>query len=235
MAYYEREYRSGNVHGDGMYDFEYDEDYELGRRDRPETVRGHERGMRQYARRPIGRNRRPYYGGREESYRERPGYGTTRYIQGARRPRESAEYDYDFPGPERVPYGHTATDRWPDVGHDLDNPLPAERAMSDFDIREAVLENLFEDPWIDPERIHVSVQDGVVTLRGEVSDFMQARYAWDDAWETAGVRGVVNHLTVRSDVPSPEAAMPQTAGGRPAPRGWRRSGPQRPRSAYDEW
>ena len=47
--------------------------------------------------------------------------------------------------------------------------------------------------------LDVEVEDGVVTLRGEVDDFMEARYAWDDAWETEGVRGVINHLTVRVD------------------------------------
>ena len=52
----------------------------------------------------------------------------------------------------------------------------------------------------------------MVTLTGEVDDFMQARYAWDDAWESAGVRGVVNNLTVRTDVPRDEMDLPQTAG-----------------------
>ncbi len=56
-----------------------------------------------------------------------------------------------------------------------------------------------EDGYIESDGIEVTVQNGVVTLRGEVADYMQARYAWDDAWETEGVRGVINHLTVRTD------------------------------------
>jgi hypothetical protein len=58
-----------------------------------------------------------------------------------------------------------------------------------------------EDTWLDPRRIDVQVEDGVVTLTGEVDDYMEARYAWDDAWEADGVRGVINNLTVRTDQP----------------------------------
>ena len=68
--------------------------------------------------------------------------------------------------------------------------------LADDVIRDAVREYLFKDSFIDPNAIEVAVEDGVVTLRGEVVDFMQARYVWDDAWETPGVRGVINHLTV---------------------------------------
>lgn len=74
-----------------------------------------------------------------------------------------------------------------------------ETERSDEDVREAVRENLFQDTWVDPRGIRVEVSDGVVTLEGEVRDFMEARYAWDDAWESDGVRGVINNLTVRSD------------------------------------
>jgi hypothetical protein len=87
-------------------------------------------------------------------------------------------------------------DRWPSEaagsqgGHEL---------TDDEDLVQAVRQNLFQDNWVDAERIEVSVEDGIVTLKGEVSDFLEARYAWDDAWETAGVRGVVNHIQVRVD------------------------------------
>jgi osmotically-inducible protein OsmY len=73
--------------------------------------------------------------------------------------------------------------------------------LSDDEVRDAVYRRMLADAWVDPERIDVQVEDGVVTLTGEVDDFMEARYAWDDAWETDGVRGVVNNLTVRADQP----------------------------------
>jgi osmotically-inducible protein OsmY len=86
--------------------------------------------------------------------------------------------------------------------------------MGDEEIREGVLENLFQDTWINPERIDIEVDRGVVTLAGEVRDFMEARYAWDDVWESAGVRGVINNLTVRADLPQDEMDLPQTSGSR---------------------
>jgi hypothetical protein len=49
---------------------------------------------------------------------------------------------------------------------------------------------------------------------------MEARYAWDDAWETEGVRGVVNSLTVRTDVPNAQPhgdVVPQSSGERANP------------------
>lgn len=112
-------------------------------------------------------------------------------------------------GLEHPRYGHTPPDRWPGIGHALD-----ERELDDRELREAVLENLFQDGWIDPERVDVVVENGVVTLTGEVDDFMEARYAWDDAWESPGVRGVINNLTVRTDVPRDDIHVPQTAARR---------------------
>jgi hypothetical protein len=101
-------------------------------------------------------------------------------------------------------------DRWgyemDDTGYDL----------SDEQILDSVRRRLFEDVWLDVDRIDVEVEDGVVTLRGEVDDFLEVRYAWDDAWETEGVRGVVTQLTVRTDQPQSDThgdLMPQTTSG----------------------
>ncbi|HEX2080424.1 MAG TPA: BON domain-containing protein [Longimicrobium sp.] len=106
------------------------------------------------------------------------------------------------PGPRGGRWGYEMDD----TGWDLD----------DDEILEAVRRRLYDDVWLDVDRIDVEVEDGVVTLRGEVDDFMEARYAWDDAWETAGVRGVVNLLTVRVDQPDPQPhgdVVPQTTHG----------------------
>lgn len=156
--------------------------------------------------------RRPEPGGMRHWYRG----GTTGYGSeyGDRTYAERfAERGEGF-GPAEAPYGRTPSDRWPDMGHDVDHLSRREARMSDDEIREAVLENLFQDTWVDPRQIEVEVENGVVTLSGEVDDFMEARYAWDDAWETAGVRGVVNNLTVRTDQPSEQMKLPQTSGAR---------------------
>jgi hypothetical protein len=101
-------------------------------------------------------------------------------------------------------------DRWgyerDDVGADLD----------DRDVRAAVRRRIYDDVWLDVDRIDVEVEDGVVTLRGEVDDWMEARYAWDDAWETEGVRGVVSRLMVVGGDEDPEPhgdLLPQTGTG----------------------
>lgn len=73
--------------------------------------------------------------------------------------------------------------------------------LSDDEVLHSVRTRLLQDRWLDADRINVEVEDGVVTLTGEVGDFMEARYAWDDAWETPGVHGVLNSLTVRTDLP----------------------------------
>jgi hypothetical protein len=97
------------------------------------------------------------------------------------------------------------------------------RPLSDDEIRDEVCENLFNDSWLDARRINVDVDEGIATLTGEVRDFMEARYAWDDAWEAEGVKGVINNLTVRTDLPSDQPALPQSWGPEafeePTPRG----------------
>ena len=67
----------------------------------------------------------------------------------------------------------------------------------DADLVARVTAALQRDGFLEADAIEVTVDDRVVTLRGEVGDYMQARYAWDDAWEVPGVRGVVSKLTVR--------------------------------------
>lgn len=82
---------------------------------------------------------------------------------------------------------------------------PRALRFDDEEVAQRVREGLYADPYLDPSRIQVTVEDGVVTLRGEVDDFMEARYAWDDAWETPGVRGVLNHLVARPAAPEEDA------------------------------
>jgi hypothetical protein len=73
------------------------------------------------------------------------------------------------------------------------------RRRPDEELKEEVEEALFYDSWVDAESISVEVSDGVVTLRGELPDYEEIRYAIDDAWDVDGVRGVRSELSVRSD------------------------------------
>ncbi len=125
------------------------------------------------------------WGGRARSGYDSPGRGEPFMPEAAylRHP----EYDR----PQR-----NMPERWPS---DPSGSQGGYELVDDEDIRQAVCQNLFQDSWVDAERIIVDVDDGVVTLTGDADDFLEARYAWDDAWETSGVRGVVNHIHVRVD------------------------------------
>jgi hypothetical protein len=92
--------------------------------------------------------------------------------------------------------------------------------LGDDEVLLFVRSRLEHDSWLESGRIDVEVEDGIVTLRGEVGDFLEARYAWDDAWESPGVRGVVNHIVVRTDQPHDAHGdlLPQSAGERPTAR-----------------
>ena len=71
------------------------------------------------------------------------------------------------------------------------------RQRSDDELRDEVQEALFYDTWVDAEAIEVEVRDGIVTLRGELPDFNEIRFATDDAWDIEGVRGVRSELVLR--------------------------------------
>ena len=143
-----------------------------------------------------------------------------------RRPSERARgYDRDLRSrsPQR---GETARAREPFVPErayarypELDEPqeqhgadwpgggvgVAEQPVSSDEELAQAVREKLHRDAYVRAEEIEISVAAGVVTLRGKVADYMEARYVWDDAWEAEGVRGVLNQLTVRTDQPDRES------------------------------
>lgn len=115
--------------------------------------------------------------------------------------RERHHYDFGWrnqPGapPPRRPYparGHERVGR----GWEAERGYPLDDKMMDDLIRSAVRQNFVEDTWLDARDIDIQVENGVVTLTGEVRGHLEARYAWDDAWETDGVRGVFSRIEVR--------------------------------------
>jgi osmotically-inducible protein OsmY len=69
--------------------------------------------------------------------------------------------------------------------------------MSDRDLQEQVQKALDWEPSIDPAHIAVSVEDGVVTLRGDVRTFSQKTTAERVTLGVYAVKAVANDLTVR--------------------------------------
>ena len=68
---------------------------------------------------------------------------------------------------------------------------------SDEEIAKAVRLVLEKDPFVNAERIRVTVKKGVVTLEGDAPSEPQKEMAEFDAWYVFGVDKVDNRLEVR--------------------------------------
>lgn len=69
-------------------------------------------------------------------------------------------------------------------------------SRTDTEIAHEVRADLERNLRLDPEQVSVEVREGVVFLRGRVNTLEQKWLAEEIAWWTAGVRDVVNELTV---------------------------------------
>lgn len=69
--------------------------------------------------------------------------------------------------------------------------------MSDHGIRQSVVDALRFEPSIDDTHIGVAVAQGVVTLSGYVTDFMQKLAAERATWSVPGVKAIVPELVVQ--------------------------------------
>ena len=131
------------------------------------------------------------YGGPDAMRWRGPSTASSRYHAGA--------YDFDAFAPARAtPYEREDLSAYYDDQVDADfGEYWDEEELDDDGVRDSVWHSLREDGFIDADSIQIEVKDRVVTLRGEVNDYMEARYAWDDAWDAQGVRGVISKLTVK--------------------------------------
>jgi osmotically-inducible protein OsmY len=86
--------------------------------------------------------------------------------------------------------------------YDLDNQLKvsltgADRREDD-EIRGAALQNLIWDVDVPSDFVAVKVNDGWVTLKGDVSYQFQSDAAYDDVASLYGVLGITNEITVNA-------------------------------------
>jgi osmotically-inducible protein OsmY len=86
--------------------------------------------------------------------------------------------------------------------YDLDNQLKvsltgADRREDD-EIRGAALQNLIWDVDVPSDFVDVKVNDGWVTLKGDVSYQFQSDAAYDDVASLYGVLGITNEITVNA-------------------------------------
>ncbi len=162
----------------------------------------------------YGAFRGPHGGGMHGDFRPHPGWGGGQH---AGIDRARSEDDLGLPGEPGGMEEEGTTAVYGPARYGL-GPYHARlhsRRRPDDELREEVQEALFYDTWVDADAITVEVSDGVVTLRGELPDYDEIRYATDDAWDVEGVRGVRCELSVRgSGSGSASAGRTSTSTGR---------------------
>jgi osmotically-inducible protein OsmY len=84
------------------------------------------------------------------------------------------------------------------IANDLQVKLPSSSQRPDPDIARAALDALTWDIRVPNDRITVRVENGWVTLEGEVDAYYQREAAERDVRYLTGVKGVTNLITVRA-------------------------------------
>lgn len=88
-----------------------------------------------------------------------------------------------------------------DVANDIKVKLPGSLARTDTEIAQAVRHALQWDVYVPDERITSTVSDGWVTLDGFVDNWSERTDAERAIRNLAGVKGVVNRITVKPSKP----------------------------------
>jgi osmotically-inducible protein OsmY len=88
------------------------------------------------------------------------------------------------------------TDGVADVFDEIKVRLMHDYARADAEIRGAALQSLMWDVEVPADSIEVAVDDGWVTLKGQVDYQFQSDDAFDDVASLTGVTGVTNKITV---------------------------------------
>ena len=86
------------------------------------------------------------------------------------------------------------------VAEEIKVELPFERVRRDDDIAAAALERLAWDTSVPPDAITVKVEQGWITLTGQVPWYYQKQAAEQDKARLHGVNGISNHLVVKPTV-----------------------------------
>ena len=83
--------------------------------------------------------------------------------------------------------------------------LPDPYKRTDEDIARSATNILNWNFWIPRDRVKVMVQNGWITLSGDVDWFYQKEYAEDAVRHMIGVSGVTNRITIKPPVPTVKA------------------------------
>jgi len=80
--------------------------------------------------------------------------------------------------------------------------VPSSYKRNDEDIARSATDILNWNVWVPRDRVKVIVQNGWMTLSGEVDWFHQKEYAEHAVRHMTGVRGVTNSITIKPPVPT---------------------------------
>jgi osmotically-inducible protein OsmY len=83
------------------------------------------------------------------------------------------------------------------LAQDIKVELPTSKKTADDEIAARALKILEWDVLVPSDRITVKVDNGIVTLSGEVDHLYQSDEAERDVWRLSGVRDIVNMVKVR--------------------------------------
>lgn len=103
------------------------------------------------------------------------------------------------PGVSRVESDDLEVARW---ARDEDLRQDKFVVRSDDEVEAAIAHALQQDPRVVASRVTAKVDDGVVTLRGHVTNLRAKRAAEQDSKNTVGVVQVINRLKVRPSTPT---------------------------------
>jgi len=91
------------------------------------------------------------------------------------------------------------------VTEELKVTLASSHKRADEDIAQLATKVLDWNLWVPSERLKVMVQDGRITLSGDVDWYYQKERAEDAVRHLVGVLGVINSITIKPAVPAVKA------------------------------
>ena len=91
------------------------------------------------------------------------------------------------------------------VTEEIKVKLAGSYKRADKDIAQSATKVLDWNLWVPSDRVKVMVQDGLVTLSGDVDWYYQKQHAEDVVRHLIGVVGVTNSITIKPPVPAVKA------------------------------
>ncbi|MGA2790474.1 MAG: BON domain-containing protein [Candidatus Bathyarchaeia archaeon] len=83
--------------------------------------------------------------------------------------------------------------------------LPDAYKRTDEDIARSAKNTIDWNVWVPRDRVKVLVQNGWITLSGDVNHYHQKEYAEDSVRHLWGISGVTNRITIKPPVPTVKA------------------------------